>query len=447
MRFISLWIISLVINLTGFGWSASHCIQSNASTGGDGSDWNNALQSFPRTLVRGDTYYVADGFYSDCRFDTPNENQEYIIIKKATISDHGPETGWSNLFADSQSVFYPMTFRSDYWVFDGINGSGKDGSSYGFRVQYPPGEVSGTLIGFGGFPDYNVNYVKIRHTDMETAGSAHNTSQVCINNAPRNSTNTSNVIVANNYMRGAYCALVIRTWVDCVIEHNYFKDTWSTPEHHGEPIAAGYTENITIRYNITENCSGTGIFIFGKAGTGIYGCCSNGKIYGNVHIGGYVSGGYRVGGGPCEMNNFEVYNNTFVNINSQGYGCGVYAGAGTGTIVYNNLWWNSFLPKIYSMTEGDISHDYNAFFGSSIDNDISEAHIQEEDIDPFVDSGNENFHLNISTHQGISIQYPYNQDPDGIVRGEDGVWDRGAFEYMDTGNLPTPKISISGISL
>ena len=38
-----------------------HYVRAGATGLNNGSDWNNAWTSLPATLVRGDTYYIADG--------------------------------------------------------------------------------------------------------------------------------------------------------------------------------------------------------------------------------------------------------------------------------------------------------------------------------------------------------------------------------------------------
>ena len=39
------------------------------------------------------------------------------------------------------------------------------------------------------------------------------------------------------------------------------------------------------------------------------------------------------------------------------------------------------------------------------------------------------FHLHQATAPGATLGAPYDHDPDGKLRGADGTWDRGAFEY------------------
>ena len=57
-------------------------------TPGDGSTWSVALDDLPTTLVRGNTYYVADGNYGASTIDDTISGETYIYIKKATYITH-----------------------------------------------------------------------------------------------------------------------------------------------------------------------------------------------------------------------------------------------------------------------------------------------------------------------------------------------------------------------
>src|SRR5262245_2662137 len=79
----------------------------------DGSDWSNACDGFTgacnaASLVRGDTYFVADGDYTNdgaLTFSTTASGVTRITIKKAILADHGTSTGWTNVMGAGQAVF------------------------------------------------------------------------------------------------------------------------------------------------------------------------------------------------------------------------------------------------------------------------------------------------------------------------------------------------------
>src|SRR4030042_2436744 len=115
-----------------------YCVRAGATGTNNGSDWNNAFSTLPATLVRGATYYVADGEYSAYKFDDSVSGTSVITIKKATASDHGTNTGWLSSYGDGQAVFSGyILFDTSYWVFDG-NGThtipSNDTDDYGFKV-------------------------------------------------------------------------------------------------------------------------------------------------------------------------------------------------------------------------------------------------------------------------------------------------------------------------
>ena len=61
--------------------------------------------------------------------------------------------------------------------------------------------------------------------------------------------------------------------------------------------------------------------------------------------------------------------------------------------------------------------------------------------DPFDDAPNGDFHLSAGTDAGTDVGSPYDTDPDGETRGADGIWDRGAYEYDNSGDPPTAPSS------
>src|ERR1700754_1598691 len=50
--------------------AANHYIRAGSTGAQTGNDWSSAWPALPSTLVRGDTYYIADGTYSGRTFST-----------------------------------------------------------------------------------------------------------------------------------------------------------------------------------------------------------------------------------------------------------------------------------------------------------------------------------------------------------------------------------------
>ena len=73
------------------------------------------------------------------------------------------------------------------------------------------------------------------------------------------------------------------------------------------------------------------------------------------------------------------------------------------------------------------SHDSNWF---RLSGTVTETNIQNGNADPFVNLAGDDYHLTSASNAGAVLVAPYNLDLDGHVRGTDGVWDRGAYEFI-----------------
>src|SRR5262245_48017532 len=102
--------------LTISAGAATLCVGPSATGNGSGSDWNNKI-AWSTTLVRGNTYYLETGSYSGKTLSVANSGSSYIIIKKATVADHGTSTGWVDSMGTGQAVFaYNITITTGFWV-------------------------------------------------------------------------------------------------------------------------------------------------------------------------------------------------------------------------------------------------------------------------------------------------------------------------------------------
>jgi hypothetical protein len=175
--------------------------------------------------------------------------------------------------------------------------------------------------------------------------------------------------------------------------------------------------NVTIRHNVLQDgcrddhAPGTGctaeIAFFGNAGS-VDESYDGARIYGNVirkTIGQHNSD-------ACIMiqnaHGGIAYNNTIVNDASTGQ-CGILM-SGDDSAVRNNVW---VVPN---------------GIGASCDAAVCDDNtIYVEAPPPFVDVAGGDFHLTEAL-PGTSLDAPYDQDLEGNLRGQDGTWDRGAFE-------------------
>lgn len=434
-------IIFILIVLLGSLSSAqcAYCVRSGATGNGDGADWSNAFNALPATLERGATYYVAAGSYPAYTFDDPVNGTLYIAIKKATMDDHGTDTGWDNSFASGQAVFaYSLIFRTGYWIFDGVTGSGSDYTSYGFAVDKPTNcSVDNRHVMFGDSSGQVTNYIAFSHTSLIGCGSSYDSGQAAIIQGWSLS-NGDHLTISHNYFEDFQTSVTFSNSSDySTIEYNYFKNNWSSASHHGVHINLFFVDYNTIRYNYIGDCNGSGCIVTNGTVPGI--SINNTGIYGNVFNG--CNGGTGVIGAASTqvIANTKVYNNTFLNhtnawfyIAHAGYGA-----SAIGNEAYNNLDFNGN-PAI-TLNGGVVTHDYNAFFDAT-HTPAAEGHIETGVGNPFVNSTAGDFHLKTSTDSGYSLLSPYDKDPDGNARGDDGTWDCGAYEFV-SGSDPSSKPS------
>jgi len=415
--------------------AASHYIRAGATGANNGSSWNDAWTNFPGSTayVRGDEYYVASGSYTGGNsFSTSASGSTVIKICKATDSTigscstaHGSDTGWQTSYGDGQAIISGTTgvsFTKANWVFDGVVGSGSDFSSYGFYFTPPRSGTTIRPVQFGGFSD-SANNIQIKHTAVTCPGSSGDIQQFGYSGYGNSVTLTS-VYVDN-------CQVSMWTQGDDnIIENSYFGKHWSSSSNHGVQV-----EQIVrpiFRNNIVTMCSPQCIEPGGGSTTNI----TNGQYYNNVFANIDSGNGVLKGVSSGSIINTVMYGNTVVNSagpilyqNNEGLG------NGSGNTVVNNLFYNCS-SIINQSTGGPISHSFNALFNSG---SISETGVQISSGNPFVNSAAGNYNLKAATNAGLALSAPFNTDVTGAIRGSDGVWDRGAYEFESgSGGLPVP---------
>lgn len=406
-------------------------IRSGAAGNNSGTDWANALPSMPLQFVRGDTYYIADGSYGVVKFNTPVSGTSLVTLKKATIADHGTSTGWSDTYGDGTAVFTRWDFFTSNFLLDGQVGGGPKAwtAGHGFAVAVT-GNVGSKLVTINA---NNISNITIRHTRLSYEY-----------NRKMSYRNTTIALGQDIVYNPSYNGMVNWSFSYCFFErpgrvHFLTRGTGNSnwlveysfleKSGHGDPAqhseiwshypalkssATNTVTNVIIRYNYILDYVSTGGFMF-AGGTNI-------QVYGNVFrwSGNWgttaLHGACSNWSSPYGNTSWKIYNNTFIDLHDAGkLGFG---GANSG-VAYNNIWWNS-TPGIYGL-----SHDYNWFQGTSTQ---GEANGQASTTSPFVSTTN--FQLKAPTRSGFLLAAPFNLDGlQGIMRGSDGVIDRGAFEY------------------
>lgn len=424
-----LLMIILVVLVPGISQAANKFVRPGATGNGSGTDWTNAYTNLPSSLTRGDTYYLAAGTYGNRTFNDPVSGTAVITIKKATATDHGADVGWSSAYGSGQAVFSGWQIYSSYYVFDGQtrNADWRTGGVNQYGIT-----AGNTRLDNGA--GVGANNLTFRYVDLHGGG--------------RDTGNGDDVIyglTGNSNITFQYCALrdsdrtifLMRgNWKNLLVDHSYMARNTSTPATHGELLSMTDSDGVTFSNNAFEDIEGTAFFAALNNGV-----ASNWKIYGNTftHTASYIADTGRKSGhnfGTAGIvycandasnnntcNNFLVYNNTAITL--KGTYSGVVVQKGSGNITQNNIWYDSVRTGGVAGTTG-----WNWFYNTVQDGDSSSTKVVcTSNCNLFANLSGKDFHLASATPAGTTLSSPFNVDPDGVTRGSDGAWDRGAFEF------------------
>jgi hypothetical protein len=383
-------------------------------------------------------------------------------------------------------VFY---FTSSYWDIDGVTGTGNNASSYGFRTR-ALGSALGNTYHVTTPDDLNastvVSHINLKHIDFEgrgvDLGSA--TEREVLDTAVRFVNTASNVYSTDINIQNCYfhdSDNVFSMYVGVkgsVFDRCYFTRNESNSNSHGEGIQTNargsevVAEDVVVKYCTFEDVEGTAMISLGN-GYKWY-------VYGNIFL---LTSGYpnaTANQGQCgdqgcsaymsicsnvatRASDIYVFNNTFYNINPRKRtgssldaigAAGVYDYYSSGSIRYytfNNLFADCYIQ--YPQPTPSYNAFYHMVYGG-ITTDGTNA--QTVSSNPFLNTsaGNANFlRLSIATNAGVNPTTiipasllnstfglanltDINADSDNKIRGADGTWDRGAFEFAT--NQPPP---------
>jgi hypothetical protein len=403
-----------------------------ASTTGTGAcvstgsgDWNtaNACDDFPTTLVRGATYYVADGTYAYREFSTAVSGTTLITIKKAIASDHGTDTGWVSTYGDGQASYPNWYFTSNYWT---VNGQGANFTTYGFVLTDPNHNSLNGVIRTG----LGLSTVTWQHIHIWCGNSG-----TAANNSRGIKMSSSGTAYTITNVKISYCQddAIKLNGSDATIEYLWINERGARDDAacgtgcHGDAVEIGEsgdgTTAVTLRYSKVD-WNGQQLYWGPTAQNHTW------TIYGNLFYGGIGSGKCVHTKDPVNLTVY-YYNNTCANVTTQAAQFGPAAGFGRNNIFHNTS---------TSLGWGSMTHTHNyygsAYGGGNLSAPAGETDGQTGGGDPFVDGPNENFHLAAATNAGYDTGSSYNTDLDGETRGADGVWDRGGYEYVAGGGSP-----------
>lgn len=445
-------ILLLVGSLSCFG--ANRYIRAGAAGTGMGTDWHNACADFTgacdvKALVRGDTYYIADGTYAGRRFNTPALGASLITIKKATQADHGTDVGWLDEYGDGQAIFNgPIYFSSDYWVWDGQTRASLT-AGHGFRIDIKttvtPTTYAGLYIGdpFSGPGGTPANHITVRYFEVTGSGDRSEPKVYRDNGVQAATTHRQqNITIGHFYIRDSGgVSIKLENLSNVVVEHGYMTRNHSTPESHSEAIAARTIDTFTTRHCWFVDIEGTAHLTTAGGSSGVG---SNWYIYGNVFMRtpGNPFNIANVGNGPIYFldtnisGDIQIYNNTVFNMTTDGDRGGIgrfslnRVGNSLGNVkVMNNLWSRSREPYSTCESCNTFEWSHNAYFDvvwNIIDPD-TQKHVAIGN--PFLDSSGADFQPAVSMPGGVPLPFPFDVDAAGRQRGLTGSWARGAMEY------------------
>ena len=455
----ALWVSVLSAN------AANWYVRPGGTGSRNGTDWNNAWDCGSigwSSVSGGDTIWLAGGSYTSSIVPGKSGSAgNYIYVKRVRATDAIPTSaaGWSAGF-DTQVVIQPSTAAcisytaasgvGSYMYWDGRIDSGirllfQDTQSYNAAVSIPPSaaggqtqvvftniDMSGPYNGQFREPAYQIGPVRLSGKGQ-----------------------VSYFTFANCRMRDAVNMLgVLYNCSQITFDHCKMYDGTSTGVNgHANWAIVEYASDLTFKYCEFWNWSVEGLGLGAGVGT-IY-------FYGNV----VRDGASMVNGAPMSPRVFEVggfwgssysvygvgpiycYNNTFVNIS---YAVWTSVNGGywhASSVARNNIIWNAN----WNGGAGPDDSDYNY-----ADESLGEANsVNGSGASPFADYANRDLRIvsavssSLPRNKGASIGalsgQTYSIDPNGNLRGSDGAWDIGAYEY---GSISTnPVISVTPMSL
>jgi hypothetical protein len=384
-------------------------VRQGATGSGSGADWSNACSDFvgacaTSSLIRGATYYVADGIYAARSWDRAASGTTVITIKKAIPADHGTSTAWTDAFGDGQVVFAGAnTVATSYWTFDGQKGDYLAGgiASYGFKFDFSEGQVAITNRG-----DFNT----FRYIDFDGITATGDRNYTAETKALA-AYGGNNWTLSHSALHGGE-SLIQGGGNNWVVEYSYFYNSRSIASNfHANVFYASEINGGVFRYNRIWDYNSEGLFF-----TGFDGPVSNVKIYGNV----FFTDGTTAFPRGIELrqdygySNIQIYNNTFSRL-------------GVGGILNRS-------PETGHVCSNCISRDNlsyqaaNTLAGMTRDNNTDDNTIR------FRNLAGGDFTLTAAL-PGAALAAEFNMDVNGTSRGFDGVWDRGAYEFGRASNL------------
>jgi len=127
--------IVILVGLASIASATNYYVRPDGGSYGseDGSDWSNAFDGFSDVVWgssagqvgAGDTLYVAGGNYTSSITPAASGTSDSvrIVIRRATVAEHGTGTGWNSSFdaqVNLKSGDYVRVYQRSYITVDGV---------------------------------------------------------------------------------------------------------------------------------------------------------------------------------------------------------------------------------------------------------------------------------------------------------------------------------------
>jgi len=409
MLFILITLFQIIITQTAL----AETLYVRSSGSGNGSSWANAFGGFSAVswgtgsgkLGAGDTLYVAGGNYGSLRFGASGSNGNKIIIKKATVNEHGTNTGWNSSY-DSQIIMSSInTDGLDYITVDGVipHAGIKIVLGGGSGVYRAITATNSSHVSFKNmWMDASANYDDAR--GLYTLGGVDHLLFSYVR-----STRFSN----DHYLViGVSNSIWEYLWVDG-------RNTSSSGKHADvwEIRSGGQGSNANIiRYSdINAHID--------MVHTGILSGVSDWYVYGNVFRN--ANSAYKTN--SKNPSGIDIY--WFNNVVIDSSGTAIRSLSGTNFIAYNNAYYGNSGGL---GTAGSYYTTTNVFANYNSGNDGGDWSL-DDPPNPAIDDGH-----NVTRLSWWNASKCSTMDKAGNIWGADGTWDIGAFEFADSDAPPSP---------
>jgi hypothetical protein len=440
----SIWFFVLLACTTANCFGATYHVRAGATGAANGSDWINAYPALPTALARGSTYYVATGTYGGYTFNTSESGTSLVTVKKATVSDHGSNTGWNDSYGIGTALFtnYWRITRG-YFTLDGQVGGGPGSwtNGYGFKIQ----SLSKTVFNPGIRISDGRKHVALRHFEIEgNGGDGDGGGGGPANDALDIGFNTDQTTVSYAYLHDTGRCLIFGHGNNMFFEFVYGGKFESTDVEHSEiaslwaalaPLPNPAITNVTFANCVWSHLEGTGGLIMYADGVNVYGNVfyrPAGVTFPIAH-GGLSTWSHN----GSTFRRARIYHNSFINLGANHPALGI----GFGQITDDNLVMNNVFYNCRVDFGGVTLHDYNLFVSTSGSGATSEAHGATATSAIFNDYNALDFTLKNNTGAGTNVGAPYHLDPNGNPRT---TWTRGAYEYGSGLSAVALKIQRAG---